>query len=162
GSTRSRRSPTRCTRSSRSRSTRRRRSCHGWSKRGCSAASAGAGSSTTPSNNEREQARMSDPLVLVESRPDGVTLLRLNRPPLNPLSTALLRELEGIAGDLTADASVKAVVVTGGDKAFAAGADVSEFTADGAAPVISAGIRAGLDALAAIPRPVIAAINGFA
>ena len=37
---------------------------------------------------------MSDPLVLVESRPDGVTLLRLNRPPLNPLSTALLRELE--------------------------------------------------------------------
>ena len=33
---------------------------------------------------------MSDPLVLVESRPDGVTLLRLNRPPLNPLSTALL------------------------------------------------------------------------
>ena len=105
---------------------------------------------------------MSDPLVLVESRPDGVTLLRLNRPPLNPLSTALLRELEGIAGDLAADASVKAVVVTGGEKAFAAGADVSEFTADGAAPVISAGIRAGLDALAAIPRPVIAAINGFA
>jgi enoyl-CoA hydratase len=97
---------------------------------------------------------MSDPLVLVESRPDGVTLLRLNRPPLNPLSTALLRELEGIAHGLAADASVKAVVVTGSEKAFAAGAD--------AAPVISAGIRAGLDALAAIPRPVIAAINGFA
>ena len=45
---------------------------------------------------------MSDPLVLVESRPDGVTLLRLNRPPLNPLSTALLRELEGIATGLAA------------------------------------------------------------
>src|SRR6187399_1400168 len=105
---------------------------------------------------------MSDPLVLVESRPDGVALLRLNRPPLNPLSTALLRELEGIATGLAADASVKAVVVTGSEKAFAAGADVAEFTGDGAAPVISAGIRAGLDALAAIPRPVIAAINGFA
>jgi enoyl-CoA hydratase/carnithine racemase len=63
---------------------------------------------------------MSDPLVLVESRPDGVTLLRLNRPPLNPLSTALLRELEGIATGLAADASVKAVVVTGSEKAFAA------------------------------------------
>src|SRR4029078_1010462 len=88
--------------------------------------------------------------------------LRLNRPPLNPLSTALLRELEGIATGLAADASVKAVVVTGSEKAFAAGADVAEFTADGAAPVISSGIRAGLDALAAIPRPVIAAINGFA
>src|SRR3954451_1423226 len=105
---------------------------------------------------------MSDPLVLVESRPDGGTLVRLKRPPLNPLSTALLRELEEIAGRLAADASVKAVVVTGNEKAFAAGADVSEFTADGAAPVITAGIRAGLDALAAIPRPVIAAVNGFA
>ncbi len=105
---------------------------------------------------------MSDPLVLVEARPDGVTLLRLNRPPLNPLSTALLGELEEIATGIAADASVKAVVVTGSEKAFAAGADVAEFTADGAAPVISAGIRAGLDALAAIPRPVIAAINGFA
>jgi enoyl-CoA hydratase/carnithine racemase len=49
---------------------------------------------------------MADPLVLVESRPDGVTLLRLNRPPLNPLSTDLLRELELIATDLSADASV--------------------------------------------------------
>jgi enoyl-CoA hydratase/carnithine racemase len=105
---------------------------------------------------------MSEPLVLVESRPDGVTLLRLNRPPLNPLSTALLGELEGIASGLAADASVKAVVLTGNEKAFAAGADVSEFTADGAATVVSAGIRSGLDALAAIPRPVIAAINGFA
>jgi len=105
---------------------------------------------------------MSDPLVVVESRPDGVTLLRLNRPPLNPLSTALLRELEAIATGLAADASVKAVVVTGSEKAFAAGADVSEFTADGAAAVVNAGIRAGFDALAAIPRPVIAAVNGFA
>jgi enoyl-CoA hydratase len=105
---------------------------------------------------------MSDPLVVVESRPDGVTLLRLNRPPLNPLSTALLRELEGISDGLANDASVKAVVVTGSEKAFAAGADVSEFTADGAAAVVNAGIRAGFDALAAIPRPVIAAVNGFA
>src|SRR3954467_8072261 len=105
---------------------------------------------------------MSDPLVLVEARPDGVTLVRLNRPPLNPLSTALLRELEATAVGITADESVKAVVVTGSDKAFAAGADVVAFTADGAAAVVSAGIRAGFDALAAIPRPVIAAINGFA
>ena len=38
---------------------------------------------------------MSDPLVLVEARPDGVTLLRLNRPPLNPLSTALFARARG-------------------------------------------------------------------
>jgi enoyl-CoA hydratase len=105
---------------------------------------------------------MTDPLVLVEARPDGVTLLRLNRPPLNPLSSALMRELEGIAHGLASDSSVKAVVVTGSEKAFAAGADVSEFTAPGAAAVVNAGIRAGLDALAAVPRPVIAAVNGFA
>jgi enoyl-CoA hydratase len=54
------------------------------------------------------------------------------------------------------------VVVTGSEKAFAAGADVSEFTAGGAARVVNAGIRAGLDTLAAVPRPVIAAVNGFA
>ncbi len=105
---------------------------------------------------------MSEPLVLVEPRPHGVTLLRLNRPPLNPLSSALLGELAEISATLAADASLKAVVVTGSEKAFAAGADVSEFTADGAAAVVNAGIRAGLDALAAIPRPVIAAVNGFA
>jgi len=105
---------------------------------------------------------MSEPLVLVETRPDGVTVLRLNRPPLNALSTALLAELGAIATTLTADASVKAVVVTGNERAFAAGADVSEFTADGAAAAVNAGIRAGFDALAAVPRPVIAAINGFA
>ena len=105
---------------------------------------------------------MSESPVLVESRSDGVTLVRLNRPPLNPLSTALLGDLEATARMLAADDSVKAVVVTGSDKAFAAGADVSEFTADDAGPVVSAGIRAGLEALAAVPRPVIAAINGFA
>jgi enoyl-CoA hydratase/carnithine racemase len=106
---------------------------------------------------------MSEPLVLVESRPDGVTLVRLNRPPLNPLSTTLLGELADIATTLTKDPSVKAVVVTGSEKAFAAGADVSEFASlPNAAAVVNTGIRAGFDTLAAIPRPVIAAINGFA
>ncbi len=106
---------------------------------------------------------MSDPLVLVESRSDGVKLLRLNRPPLNPLSTALLGELEHIATGLASDPSVKAVVVTGNERAFAAGADVSEFTSlPNAAATVSAGFRAGFDALTAIPRPVIAAVNGFA
>jgi enoyl-CoA hydratase len=103
-----------------------------------------------------------DALVLLETRPDGVALLRLNRPPLNALSTALLGELGEHARALAVDAAVKAVVVTGNEKAFAAGADVSEFTAPGAAPVVTAGFRAGFDALTAIPRPVIAAISGFA
>jgi enoyl-CoA hydratase len=105
---------------------------------------------------------MPDPLVLVESRPDGVHLVRLNRPPLNPLSIGLLAELQEIAAALGADASVKAVVVTGGEKAFAAGADISEFSADGAPARVNAAFRGALDALTAIPRPVLAAVNGFA
>jgi enoyl-CoA hydratase/carnithine racemase len=105
---------------------------------------------------------MSDELVLLETRPGGVALLRLDRPPLNALSTALLGELEVHATALGRNADVKAVVVTGSERAFAAGADVSEFTEAGAATVVNAGFRRALDALAAIPRPVIAAVNGFA
>ena len=105
---------------------------------------------------------MSDELVIRETRDDGVVLLRLNRPPLHPLSRALLDELHAHASGLAADVSVKAVVVTGGDRAFAAGADVEEFTEPGVAPAISAGINGAFDTLGAIPRPVIAAIEGFA
>jgi enoyl-CoA hydratase/carnithine racemase len=105
---------------------------------------------------------MSDALVVLESRPGGVALLRLNRPPVNPLSTALLGELAVHAAALAADDAVKAVVVAGNEKAFAAGADVSEFIGDGAAAAASAGFRHALDTLAAIPRPVIAAVNGVA
>jgi enoyl-CoA hydratase/carnithine racemase len=104
---------------------------------------------------------VADALVQLERR-DGVALLRLNRPPLNPLSSALLGEIAEHGNALAADASVKAVVVTGNDKALAAGADVSEFTAPGAAPRVTAAFRAAFDALGSIPRPVIAAIEGFA
>ena len=105
---------------------------------------------------------MADALVLLESRPGGVALLTLNRPPLNALSTALMAELGEHVATLTADPSVKAVVVTGNEKAFAAGADVSEFTAGGAAAIVGGALRHALDALAAVPRPVLAAISGFA
>ena len=103
-----------------------------------------------------------DPLVLVEQPADGVTLLRLNRPPLNALSEALLAEIARVAGDLAADATVKAVVVTGSDRALAAGADIEEFGGPDDARRIGAAFRAAFDGLAAIPRPVIAAIRGFA
>ena len=92
---------------------------------------------------------MADPLVHLERR-DGVALLRLDRPPLNPLSTALLDEIAAHGIALAADAGVKAVVVTGNEKALAAGADVSEFTELGAAP-ITAAFRGAFDALGSIP-----------
>jgi len=105
---------------------------------------------------------MSDDLLLRDARDGGVVVLRLNRPPLHPLSMAVLDEIAMAATELARDADVKAVVITGGEKAFAAGADVEEFTEPGVAPKVSAAFRAAFDALGAIPRPVIAAIEGFA
>ena len=104
---------------------------------------------------------MADSLVELERR-DGVALLRLNRPPLNPLSMALLDELAVRADALARDGDLKAVVVTGNERALAAGADVSEFTETDAAPRITAAFRGAFDAIGSIPRPVIAAIEGFA
>jgi enoyl-CoA hydratase/carnithine racemase len=104
---------------------------------------------------------MADELVGLERR-GGVALLRLNRPPLNPLSIAVLDQIAAHADALAADSGVKAVVVTGNEKALAAGADVTEFTEPGAAGGVTAAFRRAFDALGAIPRPVIAAIEGFA
>ena len=105
---------------------------------------------------------MADDLVLTEPQPDGIVVVRLNKPPMNPLSQAMLRELRDVALDIGADADVKAVVVAGSEKAFAAGADISEFGDQKVARVIAAAFRDAFDAVAAIPRPVIAAIRGYA
>ncbi len=101
-------------------------------------------------------------LVLVESRADGVTLLRLNRPPVNPLNGALLTELAEIVDGLHASTTVRAVVVAGNDRAFAAGADIAEFSDRVSARALGRRFRASLDGLAALAVPVVAAINGFA
>src|SRR5690606_40010045 len=72
-------------------------------------------------------ARMSDsPLVHLERGDDGVAVVRLDHPKVNALSRALLGQLEAIARELTDDPP-GAVIVTGGDRLFAAGADISEF-----------------------------------
>ena len=105
---------------------------------------------------------MTDALVLLDRRDDGVAVLRLNRPPLNPLSRALLAQLTALATDLAGDPAVKAVVLVGSDRALAAGADIDEFGGPDEARIVAAGFRAAGDALGAIPRPVIAAIAGYA
>jgi enoyl-CoA hydratase len=106
---------------------------------------------------------MSDetPLVHTERRADGVAVVRLDNPKVNALSTALLRQLEGAARALTDDPP-GAVVVTGGDRLFAAGADISEFGGPVEARVVGGAFTRALDAVAAIPRAVIAAVSGFA
>jgi enoyl-CoA hydratase/carnithine racemase len=105
---------------------------------------------------------MADELVLTEPLGDGVVMIRLNKPPMNPLSRAMLEQLRDVARSVGDDASVKAVVVAGSEKALAAGADISEFSDQDAARTIAAAFRDAFDAIAAIPRPVIAAIRGYA
>jgi enoyl-CoA hydratase/carnithine racemase len=97
-----------------------------------------------------------------ERRADGVAVVRIDRPPLNALSGALLDEVAAMARGFVGDSDVKAVVVFGGPKAFAAGADISEFGGPDEARAIAQRFRAAYDALGEIPRPVIAAINGVA
>jgi enoyl-CoA hydratase len=100
-------------------------------------------------------------LVLLERRDDGVAVVTLNNPKVNALSQALLADLHEVALSLTADPP-GAVVITGGDRLFAAGADISEFGGADAGRAIGEGFHRALDAVAAIPRFVIAAVSGYA
>ena len=102
-----------------------------------------------------------DDLVLIDRRDDGVALVTLNNPKVNALSQAVLARLAEVARDLTANPP-GAVVITGGDRLFAAGADISEFGGPEEADRIGAGFHRALDAVAAIPRFVIAAVSGYA
>src|SRR3954470_848033 len=100
-------------------------------------------------------------LVQTERRDDGVAVVRLDNPKVNALSMELLKQLEAAADTLTDDPP-GAVVVTGGDRLFAAGADISEFGGpDEAARIGDLFLRA-LCAVADIPRATIAAISGAA
>jgi len=100
-------------------------------------------------------------LVELERRADGVAVVTLSNGKVNALSQGLLTELGAVAGDLTADPP-GAVVVTGGDRIFAAGADISEFGGPDEARGITATFHRTLDAVAGIPRFVIAAVSGYA
>jgi len=103
---------------------------------------------------------MADALVRVERRDDGVAVVTLDNPKVNALSQELLNELGEVFSALAEDRP-GAVVVTGGDRLFAAGADVTQFSAERAAE-IAATFHRVLDAVAAFPRPTIAAISGYA
>ncbi len=103
---------------------------------------------------------MSD-LVLCERRDDGVAIVTLNNPKVNALSQAVLAALREVAEELTANPP-GAVVITGGERIFAAGADISEFGGAEEGARIGLGFHSALDAVAAIPRFVIAAVSGYA
>jgi enoyl-CoA hydratase/carnithine racemase len=103
---------------------------------------------------------MADTFVTLERRGDGVALIRLDRPKMNALSGAVLGQIFDIAQELVADPP-GAVVLWGGRRIFAAGADIVELEGTGADSV-GASFTSALGALASIPRATIAAINGYA
>jgi enoyl-CoA hydratase len=100
-------------------------------------------------------------LVLVERRSDGVAVVTLNNPKVNALSQAVLAQLRAAAEDLITNPP-GAVVITGGERIFAAGADISEFGDAEQGRHITAGFHAALNTIAKIPRLVIAAVSGYA
>jgi enoyl-CoA hydratase len=102
-------------------------------------------------------------LVQVEIS-DGVATIRLDRPPMNAINTALQGELQAAAAQVGGDESVRAVVLFGGERVFAAGADVKEFAGQDHAYMFrdAARLTSALDAVARIPKPVIAAVTGYA
>jgi enoyl-CoA hydratase len=104
--------------------------------------------------------------LLVE-RDGAIAIVTLNRPSvLNALSTALLRELSSALDEVDGDDTVRVLILTGaGEKAFAAGADISELNALPSAVAGAAQARLGQGITRKIERlrvPVIVAVNGFA
>ncbi|WP_306203756.1 enoyl-CoA hydratase/isomerase family protein [Actinoplanes sp. RD1] len=101
--------------------------------------------------------------VRLESK-DGIGVIRLERPPMNALNTQVQEELRQAAQDASADPDVRAVIVFGGEKVFAAGADITEFTrlTYQEMTVRAAALSSAFDAVARIPKPVVAAVTGYA
>ena len=95
---------------------------------------------------------------------DGIGTIRLDRPPVNALDDQVRDELAAAASSAAADAEIRAVILYGGEKVFAAGADVKQMAeANYAAMADRSGrLQAALSLVAAIPKPVVAAITGYA
>jgi enoyl-CoA hydratase len=113
--------------------------------------------------SEPEPADGAEPLVLVEHQAEARTaLVRLNRPKqLNALNAQVMDLLCSTLEELDANEGVRAIVVTGSERAFAAGADIGEMA--GASPIdMLRSNRIGQwDRIRQVTKPVIAAVNGW-
>ena len=105
---------------------------------------------------------MTDP-VLLERPSDNVALIRINRPEaLNALNLEVRKLIAKHLTELGEDAQTRAIVLTGNDKSFAAGADIKEMADAGTVEMLQRGIHRLWRTIAACPKPVIAAVNGYA
>jgi len=94
----------------------------------------------------------------------AVGTIRLDRPPMNALNKQVQEEIRAAAAEASERADVRAVIVYGGEKVFAAGADIKEMQAMSYTDMVDrvAALQSGLGAVADIPKPVIAAVTGYA
>lgn len=95
---------------------------------------------------------------------DGIATIRLDRPKMNALNVQVQEEIREAATEATARTDVKAVIVYGGERVFAAGADIKEMQAMSYTDMVerSGPLMSSISAVARIPKPVIAAITGYA
>lgn len=95
---------------------------------------------------------------------DHIGTIRLDRPKMNALNAQVQEELREAAGEVSVRDDVRAVIIYGGQHVFAAGADIKEMEQLGYTDMVvrSAALQAAFTALARIPKPVIAAITGYA
>jgi enoyl-CoA hydratase/carnithine racemase len=95
---------------------------------------------------------------------DGVAVLRLDRPKMNALNAAMQRRIGLLATECAERDDVAAVVLTGGERVFAAGADIVEMEQLGYADMVahSGVLQGAFSAVVRIPKPVVAAVNGYA
>jgi enoyl-CoA hydratase len=106
---------------------------------------------------------MSASPVLLESPADGVKLIRINRPEArNALNAAVRRLVAKHLTDMGEDDAVRCIVLAGSDKVFVAGGDIKEMAGAGTIEMIARGNLKLWRATAACPKPVIAAVRGFA
>jgi enoyl-CoA hydratase/carnithine racemase len=102
-------------------------------------------------------------VVLTEHPSEGVLLIRINRPEQrNALNFETRKAIVAALQAASDNETVRAAVITGDDKAFAAGADLKELQALGPVETMRRGIHTLWDQIAAFPKPLIAAVNGFA
>ena len=105
---------------------------------------------------------MTTQTIIVERR-GRVGIVRLNRPQvLNALNATLRNELLGAVEAFDADADVGCILLTGSEKAFAAGADIKEMADQSYIDIFRADYTADYERLARVRKPIIAAVAGFA
>ena len=95
---------------------------------------------------------------------DGVGTIRIDRPKMNALDVQVQEEIRAVAAEAAQRADVRAVVVYGGERVFAAGADIKEMADMSYTDMVerSGKLQSAFTAVADIPKPVVAAVTGYA